>query len=147
VPGGRIRARRAYTRATDTLRIHRLEGTAEGTAEVSTTVRSARFPLVELTIDGTIRLATGALLLVTQDEPARGVLRPVGWQLSAQLGSHLPEGPECVVVGRTADGRVFRGQAIVTNESMSSSHRGTTWRLELTGTGPLEGLDPDLDLV
>ena len=110
-------------------------------------MRSARFPLVELQIDGMVRPATGALLLVTQDEPSPGVLGPPVWDLSAQLESHFPEGPECFVEVRTADGREFRGQANVVHETMSSSHRGTTWRLELTGSGPLDGLDPERDLL
>ena len=109
-------------------------------------MRFARFMLVELRIDGPVRPTTGAMLVVTQDELRPGVLGPVGWDVSAQLESHLPESPECFIEGRTADGRVFSGQANVTNETMSSSHRGTTWRIELQGSGPLEGLDPDVDL-
>ena len=109
-------------------------------------LRSARFPLVELRIDGTVRPATAALLLVTQDEPSPGLLGIPQWDLTAQLESHLPENPEFSVEATTTDGRVFRGQANVAHETISSSHRGTTWRLELSGIGPLDGLDPELDL-
>ena len=110
-------------------------------------MRYRRIELLELFLDGVGLLPIKAILTVRQDEPVAGVYGVVGWSVDAVVRGLTRAGVEVTIEGRTASGRIFRGQAVTTTQSNDWDPDGVRATLALRGNGPLDGFDASTDFT
>lgn len=99
-------------------------------------MRSARFVLSDLVVDGEPLVLRGASLVVARTDPGTGATGPIDWEIVAatRLGPKLPKAPVRVELA-TREGRAMRGPAVVVR-SDGVAH-------VLRGGGDLDGFSTD----
>lgn len=107
-------------------------------------MRYCRIAIEDLIIDGRSQvLERGAVLTVHVAEP-HGVYGVPEWAIQATVRGLANANPSGAIVVRAVSGRSFRGLVIARERHEHYGGEDRT-RLELQGTGDLDGFDPSTD--